>query len=190
MDLDRGDGAGLDALLPLVEGGEAAAAGLPRARLLLLEEGAAERGPRPLAALGGRPAPVHRGGGGVAAQRGLSAPVHRWLRAPAPADPAAHAAAQAAHLQAAAAAGAALVAPDPRRCGAPAAEPTLSWDGKLTLCPADTALELVVGSVTPGSLAGLWRGRPRRLAVEQAARGGRPERPRCRGCTRPGWCGG
>lgn len=189
LDLDRGDGAGLGALLPLVEGRAEGAGALPRARLLLLEEGAAERGPRPLAALGERPAPLHFGGGGVSALAALSAPVLRWLRAPSLGDPVPQAEAQAAHLRAAAAAGAPLVAPDPRRCGAPAAEPTLSWDGKLTLCPADTALELVVGSVTPGSLAGLWRGRSRRLAVEQATRGGRPERPRCRGCARPGWCG-
>lgn len=108
------------------------------------------------------------------------------LRAARSADPAEDDALRAHYLELAARLGQPVPQPDPRRCHAPARSPVVSWDGKLTLCDQDLPLELAYGSVTPGSLAALWRGRPHALAVEQSARGGTPERARCRSCRAPG----
>jgi hypothetical protein len=109
-----------------------------------------------------------------------------WLRAPTSTEPAEDDALRAHYLALAASLGQPVPPTDPRRCHAPARSPVVSWDGKLTLCDQDLPLELAYGSVTPGSVAALWRGRSRALAVEQSTRGGTPERARCRSCRAPG----
>lgn len=70
------------------------------------------------------------------------------------------------------------------RCAAPATTPTISWDGTVTLCPADVQLDNAIGEVTPGSLAELWRGEARAAACAATESRGRPDRARCRDC---GW---
>ncbi len=71
----------------------------------------------------------------------------------------------------------------PRRCRALERSPTLSWDGKLTLCPRDVQLQNRVGDVTSGRLSVLWRG----LEAERTAARARgvPDRALCRDCPAP-----
>ncbi len=72
----------------------------------------------------------------------------------------------------------------PRRCPAPARTPTVSWDGKVVLCPRDTQLQNRLGEVTGGGrLSALWRGAGWE-ADRRAAAAGVPDRALCRGC---GW---
>lgn len=72
----------------------------------------------------------------------------------------------------------------PRRCPAPAHTPTVSWDGKVVLCPRDTLLQNRVGEVTGGGrLSALWRGADWQ-ADRRAASVGVPDRALCRDC---GW---
>lgn len=95
-------------------------------------------------------------------------------------------AADAALAAAAAALGVPVVAPEhgPRRCHAPARTPTVSWDGKITLCPWDSRLENRVGEVTSGTLSAAWRGAI--AADRQHAEGaGVPNRALCRDCGQP-----
>ncbi len=73
----------------------------------------------------------------------------------------------------------------PRRCLAPARSPTVSWDGKLTLCPNDRTLQVKIGELTPGSLSRLWRGPLRSRAAEEARRQGVPAQALCRACPAP-----
>ena len=72
----------------------------------------------------------------------------------------------------------------PRRCVAAERTPTVSWDGKITLCPWDVQLENRVGEVTSGTLSQVWRS-----VVEadrkQAASAGVPSRSLCRDCGQP-----
>lgn len=72
----------------------------------------------------------------------------------------------------------------PRRCLAPARTPTVSWDGKITLCPWDTQLENRVGEVTGATFSAAWRGA---IAADrhQAAGAGVPSRALCRDCGQP-----
>ena len=72
----------------------------------------------------------------------------------------------------------------PRRCVAPARTPTVSWDGKITLCPWDTQLENRVGEVTSGTLSNAWRGA---IAADRAhaESAGVPNRSLCRDCGQP-----
>jgi MoaA/NifB/PqqE/SkfB family radical SAM enzyme len=73
----------------------------------------------------------------------------------------------------------------PRRCQGPARLPTISWDGKLTLCPADTQLGNRVGEVTAGSFTELWE-QPAVLADRRrCASAGVPDRALCRDCPMP-----
>jgi MoaA/NifB/PqqE/SkfB family radical SAM enzyme len=73
----------------------------------------------------------------------------------------------------------------PRRCTAPNRTPTVSWDGKITLCPRDVQLLNRVGEVTSGQLSEVWRSEI--LAADRAAisRQGVPARDLCRDCSRP-----
>ncbi len=72
----------------------------------------------------------------------------------------------------------------PRRCPAPARTPTVSWDGKIVLCPRDTQLQNRLGEVTGGGrLSQTWRS-PAWEADRRAASAGTPDRALCRGC---GW---
>ena len=72
----------------------------------------------------------------------------------------------------------------PRRCVAAERTPTISWDGKITLCPWDRQLENRVGEVTSGSLSQVWRGV---IAADRqhAASAGVPNRGLCRDCGQP-----
>jgi MoaA/NifB/PqqE/SkfB family radical SAM enzyme len=73
----------------------------------------------------------------------------------------------------------------PRRCQAVARSPTVSWDGKVVLCTADTQLHNRVGDVVSGRLSEAWRGATR--AQDRAAVGTRgvPARPICQDCALP-----
>ncbi|MDG1481359.1 MAG: SPASM domain-containing protein [Myxococcota bacterium] len=73
----------------------------------------------------------------------------------------------------------------PRRCTAPQRTPTVSWDGKITLCSRDVQLHNRVGEVTSGQLSEVWRSEV--LAADRAAvaRQGVPARDLCRDCSRP-----
>jgi len=73
----------------------------------------------------------------------------------------------------------------PRRCSAPVRSPTVSWDGKVTLCPWDPLLENRVGEVTAEPLSKIWRGAIWRRAREAAERGALPAMARCRDCAVP-----
>ncbi len=73
-----------------------------------------------------------------------------------------------------------------RRCQAPERSPTVSWDGKITLCPWDIRLENRVGEVTSGRLSEVWRGaelEADRRACREGA--GVPDRALCRDCPFP-----
>jgi len=73
----------------------------------------------------------------------------------------------------------------PRRCPAPTRTPTVSWDGKVTLCTRDVRLDNKVGEVTSGRLSELWRGEAWARDRKASETVGVPERALCRDC---GWC--
>ncbi len=82
-----------------------------------------------------------------------------WLRRADPRSFVGDQRSQAALEELAAATGAVLTLSDPsqpRRCPGPFATPTVSWDGKLTLCPWDPSLDNHVGAVTTEPLSALW----------------------------------
>ena len=73
----------------------------------------------------------------------------------------------------------------PRRCPAPSRTPTVSWDGKVVLCPRDVTLQNRIGEVTGGGrLSALWRGAEWAADRAAAATTGAPSRALCQGC---GW---
>jgi MoaA/NifB/PqqE/SkfB family radical SAM enzyme len=72
-----------------------------------------------------------------------------------------------------------------RRCVAADRTPTVSWDGKVTLCPWDVRLDNRVGDVISGTFSEYW-GSPRRAQDAQDAAGtGAPNRALCRDCGQP-----
>ena len=73
----------------------------------------------------------------------------------------------------------------PRRCPAPRLAPTVSWDGKVTLCPADVRLENRVGEVTSSRLSAMWRGPELDAARRAVDATGVPDRALCRDCAMP-----
>jgi len=73
----------------------------------------------------------------------------------------------------------------PTPCALPATEPVVSWDGRVSLCTRDRQLVAPLGEVTPGSFVELWRGQERTGAVQACAARGRPDRPLCRDCGSP-----
>lgn len=74
----------------------------------------------------------------------------------------------------------------PRRCPGVFATPTVSWDGKVVLCPWDIALKNRVGEVTSGSLSEIWQEDPQVLAQRRHAKGaGVPSLEACRDCHYP-----
>ncbi len=73
----------------------------------------------------------------------------------------------------------------PRRCRAPLTTPTVSWDGKVTLCPWDVRLDNRVGEVTSARLSDIWRGEVVALDRQSAAGTGVPGRALCRDCGQP-----
>ncbi|MFT4977242.1 MAG: MoaA/NifB/PqqE/SkfB family radical SAM enzyme, partial [Myxococcota bacterium] len=73
----------------------------------------------------------------------------------------------------------------PRRCRAPWRSPTVSWDGKVTLCARDVRLDNRVGEVTGGErLSEIWSSG---LSLDRAHAEGRgvPDRALCRDCALP-----
>ena len=73
----------------------------------------------------------------------------------------------------------------PRRCRAPAFTPTVSWDGKLTLCRWDRRLDNRVADLTETSLASWWRGPQRAADVKRCDSQGVPARALCASCPSP-----
>lgn len=74
---------------------------------------------------------------------------------------------------------------EPRRCQAPWRSPTVSWDGKVTLCTQDVQLDNRVGEVTNGGrLSDIWRDGLVDDRAHVTSRGV-PERARCRDCAFP-----
>lgn len=73
----------------------------------------------------------------------------------------------------------------PRRCRAPFATPTVSWDGKVTLCPWDIRLDNRVGEVTSARLSDIWRGTTVEQDRQSADGTGVPSRALCRDCGQP-----
>lgn len=74
----------------------------------------------------------------------------------------------------------------PRCCTAPATTPTVSWDGKLVLCPTDVQLHNKVGDVCHERLSVVWRS-PEHQALRRRAASGRgvPDRALCADCPSP-----
>ena len=71
----------------------------------------------------------------------------------------------------------------PRRCPGPFATPTVSGDGKVTLCPRERQLRNRVGEATSDSLARLWTQEPAVVALRRDAQGkGVPGGDICRDC--------
>jgi MoaA/NifB/PqqE/SkfB family radical SAM enzyme len=72
-----------------------------------------------------------------------------------------------------------------RQCRAPRRTPTISWDGKVALCPQDTQLQQVVGDVISSSFSEAWSG----ALIESAHRAtetlGVPTLPKCSDCPWP-----
>ncbi|MCB9761714.1 MAG: radical SAM protein [Alphaproteobacteria bacterium] len=71
----------------------------------------------------------------------------------------------------------------PRRCPGAFATPTVSWDGKVTLCPWDVGLENRVGEVTAEPLSRIWLHDDALAGYRREVRGkGVPTLSRCRDC--------
>lgn len=73
----------------------------------------------------------------------------------------------------------------PRRCRAPDTSPTVSWDGKVVLCPKDVQLHNRVGEVTHGRLSEIWRSAEVESDRKVAGQKGVPDRGICRDCSYP-----
>ncbi len=75
---------------------------------------------------------------------------------------------------------------NPRRCPGVFATPTVSWDGKVTLCPWDVELDNKVGQVTDDRLSRIWTQDARVQDLRRDVRGkGVPGCERCRDCHFP-----
>lgn len=73
----------------------------------------------------------------------------------------------------------------PRLCRAPQRSPTVSWDGKLALCPQDTQLQQIVGDVIAEPLSAAWSGHRAESARRDCASRGTPNLPLCADCPMP-----
>ncbi len=73
----------------------------------------------------------------------------------------------------------------PRRCRAPSRSPTISWDGKVALCPEDTQLQQIVGDVIEERLSVTWGGQRVETARGSCASQGTPGLALCRDCPMP-----
>lgn len=72
------------------------------------------------------------------------------------------------------------------RCAAPFKTPTITWDGKVTVCDQDRTLKLKVGEVTTEDLSEIWWQKASVLELrEAAARGNLVQRSPCRDCRQP-----
>jgi len=170
VDLDRGDGAGLDALLS-TRGPEVAVSAVCTAGEGTDPARWRARWPQLEPVVGKRPSP-----GDTLWVRGA---LHEHYQANGVAWASLHEAAARLAVPA-------LHRPKgPTPCPAPATSPVISWDGKVALCPSDRQLMAPLGEVTPGSFVELWRGAERKAAVDACGARGRPDRPLCRDCGRP-----
>lgn len=171
LDLDKGDGAGVDLLLER---------GRPGQRLLLAAR-----------VVPGLDADALRGrfpGLPVALGPEPEAALALWLRR----TDHDHFLANQVAREALLAAGEALGLPveagredRPRRCRALALGPVVSWDGKITTCTWDTRLDNRVGEVTSGALSGWWRSAERAADLARCGATGVPDRALCRDCPFP-----
>ncbi len=73
----------------------------------------------------------------------------------------------------------------PRRCRAPFRSPTVSWDGKVALCPVDTQLQQIVGDVIEERLSSAWSGARVEAARRSCGSQGTPGLALCRDCPMP-----
>jgi hypothetical protein len=73
----------------------------------------------------------------------------------------------------------------PRRCSAPDRSPTISWDGKVTLCPWDPGLDNVVGDVVASTFSAAWTSSDVEADRRASRERGVPDRSRCRDCAMP-----
>ncbi|HJN72698.1 MAG TPA: SPASM domain-containing protein [Myxococcota bacterium] len=74
----------------------------------------------------------------------------------------------------------------PRSCLGAFATPTVSWDGKVVLCPWDVGLENRVGQVTDDRLSRIWQDDEHLAALRRDSRGrGIPPLSKCRDCHFP-----
>ena len=74
----------------------------------------------------------------------------------------------------------------PRRCPGVFATPTVSWDGKVVLCPWDISLKNRMGEVTSGALSEIWLEDQQVLAQRRHAKvAGVPSLEACRDCHYP-----
>jgi MoaA/NifB/PqqE/SkfB family radical SAM enzyme len=73
----------------------------------------------------------------------------------------------------------------PRLCRAPERSPTISWDGKLALCPVDIQLQQIVGDVISQPLSVAWTDRLYTSARRACASGGTPGLGLCADCSMP-----
>jgi radical SAM protein with 4Fe4S-binding SPASM domain len=72
------------------------------------------------------------------------------------------------------------------RCAAPFKTPTVTWDGKVTVCDQDRFLRLKVGEVTTEDLAEIWWKKGTSREVREAVeRGELHQRMPCRDCRQP-----
>lgn len=72
------------------------------------------------------------------------------------------------------------------RCAAPFKSPTISWDGKVTVCDRDLLLKLRVGEVTTDDLSAIWwRNDPIADLRESVRRRDLHQRIPCRDCRQP-----
>ena len=74
----------------------------------------------------------------------------------------------------------------PRKCTAVEHTPTVSWDGKVTLCPWDVELQNKVGQVTDDVLSRIWTQDDHVASLRRSAHGkGVPSCEKCRDCHFP-----
>jgi MoaA/NifB/PqqE/SkfB family radical SAM enzyme len=73
----------------------------------------------------------------------------------------------------------------PRRCRAPDLSPTISWDGKLAVCPTDIQLQQIVGDVIEEPLSVAWTGPRLRAARGDCSSRGVPALGLCAACPMP-----
>ncbi|MCP4809346.1 MAG: radical SAM protein [Proteobacteria bacterium] len=74
----------------------------------------------------------------------------------------------------------------PRSCTAVEQTPTVSWDGKVVLCPWDTDLSNKIGQITDDRLSRIWTEDEHVASLRRSARGkGVPSCEKCRDCHFP-----
>jgi len=67
----------------------------------------------------------------------------------------------------------------------PSTDPVVSWDGKVALCPSDVQVVDPLGEITPGSFSTLWAEAEQVQGVSVCGTRGRSDRGTCGECGRP-----